>query len=382
MINPYFDIFSLLLYVFIGIIGALFIKYSNLNKPLHVPFIRSGELLFYIYFIALFVGLAVSRKVGYNIGGTDALNYIEIFENAFSGGDRFEEQEQLFMLFNKIIRSFTANYKIYFLICYFIIVFAYIYFIKNFVHEKISYIPFILLIFPFLKSFNTLRTSLAIALFLIALVLLKKRKYLISYILVIATFFIHRMSILYILFIPFYLLFRRRFVKLQGFRLLIFFVFFIGIGYISARFIQQYVLAFQIVYSSTDLYYVSTSMGNSILQNWPMMVPYVLLFIAYMFGYNKLDNDSATDLLKILCAYDIIIMPVSLVLGMWRANEYLYLARIIMWGFLIKQYSNKFESHSRQTFYIVVFVAFLSWLIFRICSEWNEIGIMPYLLNI
>lgn len=381
MQNTYFDIFSLLLYVSIGVLGAVLIKKANINRARFVPFIRSGEFLFYVCFVCLFVGLAVCRQVGNNIGGIDALSYINIFENSLKQDGRFETQEQLFLILNKAIRYVTDDYKFYFLICYSIIAFSYIFFIRNFIPEDISYSPFILLIFPFLKSFNTLRSSLAVALFLIALVFLKKKKTRFSFIIILATFFVHRMSALFILFIPFYLIYKKTFTQLSGSRLYLFFAINILAGYACAKLIQQYVLAIQLV-SSTDSYYLSTSIGVNIFERWPMMFPYILLFIAYVFGYKKLDDNNTTNLLKLLCAFDIIIMPVSLVLGMWRANEYLYVARLTMWGLLLYQYAKIFAAPSRKIFEVVVLLAFISWLVFRLCSEGEEIGVMPYIINI
>lgn len=382
MPQPHFSIVTLILYVIIGVLGAVFIKSANNNRSIHVSFVRSGEFLFYAAFVFTFVCFALFRKVGEDIGGSDAIRYIDGFENIFRENSRFETQEQLFLAYNKLIRSFTDNYKIYFLFCYSIISFAYVFFIKNFISKNISYIPFVLLIFPFLRSFSSLRSSLAIAVFLIALVLLKNRKTILSYILIFATFFIHRISALFILFIPFYLIYKNRFLKFHGIKLYIFFITYILLGYICARFVQQYVLIIQLAYSSTDLYYLSGSVGKNIFERWPMMFPYILLFIVYIFGYKKLKDDNKTNLLKLFCAFDIIIMPVSLVLGIWRANEYLYVARIIMWGMLINIFQEKFSIPSRMIFNLAVSLSFLSWLIFRICSEWNDLKIMPYILDI
>ena len=54
----------------------------------------------YGLFVFIFTFLAVVRQVSFNIGGTDAQRYIEIFENVLKYPGRFEDQEQLFLYLN------------------------------------------------------------------------------------------------------------------------------------------------------------------------------------------------------------------------------------------------------------------------------------------
>ena len=383
MSTAHFDIASLVLYVLIAISGSLLIKAANNNKSVKIPYIRSGEFLYYTILFVVFVVFAVFRKVDANVGGTDAPAYIYNFENIFNTGTRYEYQEQLFLVFIKAVRYLTDEYKVYFLICYSLIAYSYIYFLKNFLPDKaVSYIPFILLLYPYLKSFNTLRSSLAIAIFLIALVCLLKKKNVLGTLLIFSTFFIHRMSILYIVFVPFYFLFRKQVCGYGRRKLLLFLIFFILASYLCARFLQHFIIAFQLLYSDTDAYYLTKSIETGILTRWPMLLPHFLLLVFLLSFQNKLPKNGKADFLKILCIFDIIIMPVSVVLGMWRANEYFYVARLITWGVLIELFSNLFSKSSKIIVKLVVFAAFLTWLIFRICSEWQELKIMPYLLDI
>ncbi len=67
---------------------------------------------------------------------------------------RFINYDILFGYFNKLIRTFTDNVYIYRAICYAIIVYGYVAFIKYVCPENVSALPFITLMIPYLKSFK------------------------------------------------------------------------------------------------------------------------------------------------------------------------------------------------------------------------------------
>ena len=110
------------------------------------------------------------------LGGKDSYTYELLFKYSFSGSSRFINYDILFGYFNKLIRTFTDNVYIYRAICYAIIVYGYVAFIKYVCPENVSALPFITLMIPYLKSFNTMRTSIAISVFLIGLTLLYRKK--------------------------------------------------------------------------------------------------------------------------------------------------------------------------------------------------------------
>ena len=230
MSSVYFDNFTLILYIMIGIIGGVCIKLANSNKTVAGTGLSRKELQFYGLFILIFTSFAVVRQVSYEVGGTDAQSYIELFENVLKYPGRFADQEQLFLYLNIGVRYLTDDYHIYFLLVYGFIAFAYCYFIRTFCPKDVSYIPFLLLIWPYLKGFNTIRSSLAIAFFLIGLVMLKKERTWLSVILIIATFFIHRMSLLYIPFLVFYRLLYKYISQINGARIYVFFAIFYPCG--------------------------------------------------------------------------------------------------------------------------------------------------------
>lgn len=143
---PYFDLNSLLLYTVIGILGAYCIRLGiNNRNDVSFPW-QTG----YVGFILTYVLLAGLRLVTPNgIGGKDTYGYEIEFLDSLLSTSRFDEQDVLFGFYNKAIRSITDNVIIYRFICYFIITYAYIYFINAFCIKK-----------DFLYTFHSIDDSL------------------------------------------------------------------------------------------------------------------------------------------------------------------------------------------------------------------------------
>ena len=379
MYSPHFDLLTLFLYVFVGLFCMFYVKQVKFGYVFNRDTVKFPIRLYDVAFIFFLVIFAVSREVAYGIGGQDALNYKIIFENILFDSNRFLEQEQLFLFINILVRSFTDNYIVYFALCYGIIALGYVLFIKEFAPKVISFTPFILLVFPYLRSFNTMRSSIAIAVFLIGLVLLNRKKTKWAIIILLSTFFIHRMSILYIAFLPFYF-FSQKFDILKNNRLYWGLFIYIPLAYLFALHMQDYMSVSDLV-NEQDLYYVSASRGENLFQRWPMLFPHIVLLL-FLFKYNKKVLETYNcRMLMLLCIFDIIVMPSSLVLNMWRATEYLYVARLIMWGMIIHILLKNIHGFQKNIIHLVSLIVFASWLVFRICSEWDDAKLMPYILN-
>ena len=373
---PYFDLNSLLLYTVIGILGAYCIKLGITNRNgISFPW-QTG----YVCFILMYVLLAGLRLVTPNgIGGKDTYGYEIDFLNAFLSTSRFDEQDVLFGMYNKVIRSITDNVIIYRFVCYFIITYAYIYFINAFCTKRISCIPFIVLMIPYLRSFNTMRSSLAIAIILIGLVLLKKKKILWSIISICASFFMHRMSILFVMFLPFYALFKKFKYNNSKLRLIVIVSTLTIIAYFTAFYIQEYVLQIGILIGN-DAAYIKMNRESSILETSVTLFPLLLISIMWLICMRKLKSNENISFLKLMVIFDIISTPVAFILGMWRANEYFYVGRLAFWSYLIPTFTSRFDITSRKLINAVFFALFTAWLIYRICREWESCGLMPYKL--
>lgn len=160
----YFSLYSLILYIGVGLYCSYWLHLTY-DTGLYIDNrrVKKTSMLFILWLsIALFSSL---RFVGpYGIGGMDARGY-EMFFIDSSNNERLKETDLFFYYFTIGIRQFTASPVIYRLTCYSLICLGYIIVIKRFYNKNVSSIPFVMIVYPLLKSFNTMRNSIAIVFF-------------------------------------------------------------------------------------------------------------------------------------------------------------------------------------------------------------------------
>lgn len=368
----YFSLPSFVLYVAVGCMCGLWMKLTYSKRLKADPAAMYFGLWF---FLTLF---AVLRAVGPNgLGGMDAYGYDLIFRNLEA--DRIDRMEPLFKYGTMLIRYVTSEVFVYRFVCYGAIAFGYLFFLKRFVVSELSFIPFILMVFPYLRSFNTMRNSVAIAVFVIGIVLFSEKKTLRGVAMMVASFFFHRMSIIYIAFIPFYYMFRKSNFQ-NGRKLFVFLICYLVLGYLAARLLQDYIIAANLLSSedNSDMYYISTSVNENIFSRIPLMFQHILLLGAMICWNSRLPRTADVNFLRLLIVFDILIVPVSVVLGMWRSVEYFYIPRLVMWGYLIPCMVRPFTAKSKRILGFGLFAVFVFWLCFRIAKEWEPAGLLPY----
>lgn len=140
---------------------------------------RSGInfILLLLYILTIFGLLYLSgfREIGdygSKIGGYDAYNY----KAFFSGALKSTHFEPGFVLLVNIIRLFSKDYSFFLIVVSCIMLFCMIKFLKKLKNHNF-YLIFMLICLYF-SSFNTLRTSLAIFIFLLTIIELNNQKYL------------------------------------------------------------------------------------------------------------------------------------------------------------------------------------------------------------
>lgn len=401
------DIASIFVYLLMGFFGFFCIKKAmtgNGEVRLFSPrVVFPKRYLAYVAFVAVFTFFASFRLVAENVGGADAENYVQIFLQSLNPEFTYLDRvEPGYLLYCQAIRLFTDDHKVFFAISHGIIAISYCLFVEKYCPKNGSAVPFVLLVFLYLKSFCTLRSSLAVAVLLLALVYSDKNRW-ISVLLMIGTVFIHRMSIAYAVFPVFYFLFKKVINRLSGI-FLAGFVFAFGLlGVFAARGVQFVISEWQIL-DALNTSYLTRNEGVSLFTKIPTLLPHILLFAGMTVFSRKLEQTETTKTIKIICCYDLIIFPAALILGFWRANEYLYVARLVMWSMLIPHGESlvkqlifeteficrnrivqkifKNEQQLACVYRLGVAAAFWVWLIFRIYSEWNSLKIMPYILDL
>lgn len=376
---PYLDIYTFILYFIIGCICIISIHITKGGSFNKYDSIRGFLLLFFILFI-----FSVFRKVGLYLGGTDSLSYQEDFIYFFNyGGKRFLNTDVLFGVWLFAIRSLTDNPYIFRGLSYGLIILGYIVCIKWLCPQNISPIPFICILVPFMRSINTMRSSMSIALILFSLVCFYKRKYLWCIIWAIGSVLMHRLSFAMLTVFPFIYFARKYLINITKLKIIILIGCLIGISYLLSTLLQQYIILFNLFADNgnADMWYLTKNEGKNILLNWPMYLPHILLFLAFIFQYNriKLKDDSKIRFIKLLFYFDIIIMPATLVLGLWRFQEYLYIPNLILWAYIIPMFYAKVKTNSRIVLRFIFFIGFAGLMLIRLSREWFDASLMPYL---
>ena len=384
MYRAYFDITTVILYVVWGILGCWCI--NGFMTPTLVSNRGNAQRnkCCYFLFFFLYVFLAVFRKVADGgIGGADAIDYVFNFNNVFNGGlDRTGtvEFERGFQYFTKAIRYVTDNYKVYFLICYLLIVYGYARFIKEKVPRGLSYIPFLLLMYPYIRSFNTMRTSMAIAIILIGMTYIDKSKTK-SFIIIFSSLLFHRMSIVFALIWFFYIFLYKYLSKIGRKEFALIVIGGVVISYVVALSLQNYLFVLSILDGGEESYLMA-SQGQNIFSRYPMFLGYALLYIAIICLYKKIDWDKNSVFLRTIFIFDAWVVPACLVLGMWRFLEYFYVIRLGLWSIILFTLIRKRRLMPAIVYKLGFFFIFVAWLVFRVFKEWEPAGLSPYLFDI
>ena len=388
MYKAYFDIPTVLLYISVGVLGYLcirqFMKPCFPNSRVQFAMYKRRNRTFEMTFILLYTMLAVCRLVSIDIGGSDAIDYVENFKNIFTGGlDRKNnaELEIGFQYFTKIIRSITDSYKVYFFVIYGFISWGYVTFIKKNCSKGLCYIPFILLMYPFLKSFTSIRSSIAVGIILVGLTQIDKRKWL-SLILILSSLLFHRMSVLFVLIWPFYFV-MKGFLKINSrMRFILVTLAGVVVSFVAATMVQQYVFIMGLFDDSTTNHYLMASMGQNIFSRFPMFFGQLMLWAAVVVLFNKIKWDEKSVLLRTLFVYDIWMIPVGLVLGMWRSIEYFYAVRLSLWCLCIFSFTRKQSKGFAAIVKALAALLFVFWLFFRVYKEWDDAKLSPYFFDL
>lgn len=386
MVNSHFDTWTTILYILIGIIGYNLIKKmmrKNISQlggySFSIEKTRKDYMIAFIIFYALF---AAVRHVGYCIGGTDAQNYIEMFQYCLNydvanrGGNTTIEPG--FIAVTKAIRYFSDSWRIYFFVVYGFIAFSYVYFIRKMCPKAMVFIPMVLLAFLYVKGFNTLRSHMAISVFLIGLTFIKDKKWL-SFFIIVSSMFFHRMSILYVPIYFFYFLVKKYMVNMDKWFFLIIGIIGLICSYVVGKYLQNYIFAIGLLGSTTDMTYVTRSMGTNILESYPMYFAHIALFMALFFFYEKVDNLEEGKMMKILFIYDLWMVPAALILGMWRFPNYLYVLRLCLWSIILYYLC---KGKYAPLYKIMAWVVFIFWFVFRFSREWDDTGTSPYIFGL
>lgn len=385
--KPYWSASSMVLYVVMGLVSMGAVSYVKKREYKQNRIQKLGNKA-YVAWIIIWEVITIFRKVDYNLGGSDAIQYVSYFKDCLNSNLHTLYAEHLdvgFQLLTKCIRFFTADYRVYFALIYGVIIVAYIIFINEFTPTNINYESMVLIFFVFLRGFTSIRTNLSVAFLLLALVTLYRNKRMWTCVWLILCLGMHIVSFLFIPFFAFYFLYKNKKLKIwQG-----------GILYVvvlvGARIVQQ-VLGEMTVLRGAYAYYATANMNISFFDNgWKIAFGQLLLLVLFLIFQSDISKTVAnyTELnrkryqyIYLMCIYDFLMIPVNHILGIWRGYEYFYLPRMILWGIVLRTIFYHFKPGSRGTLRIISLILFISWMIFRVYSTYEDSLLMPYVFEV
>lgn len=375
------------LYVFMGIVAMWAIDAAK-RAEYRTQLKTKISNYHFVTWIVIWVFIASFRRVDTGIGGSDAIGYVEYFRDCLNPGLNTIYSNHLdtgFQLLTKFIRLFTSNYHIYFIILYGIIAISYALFINELAPNKLYYEPMVLTFFLYLRGFNTLRTNISVAFYLLSLLCLYKKKYIKMLMFGVLCLGMHIATYLFIPIFGFYYLYKNK--KLKIWQWILLYV----MAIVCARFAQN-ILSGAVGLRGAYAYYSTVSNGSSFFDDgWKIAFGQILLMCLLIVfrknikkctdGYTELDT-RRYQFIYLLCVYDFLMIPVNYILNIWRGYEYLYIPRLIMWGVLMQTISNCLNSRSKKIFKYVILVAFIAWMIFRVYNTYADSDLMPYLFKL
>lgn len=390
MLASHWDIETLIIYILMGIIAQACV--FSVHKKRNRGTLRKKRLQKeYIIWFIIWEIFACCRFVSPGIGGADAYGYVLYFQeclNPNTTSGYATHAEILYRLFNKAIRLFTSDYHVFFFIAYGIIIISYIVFIEEFLPVKASTVPFILIVYVYIRSFVTLRSLLAAAIVLFAIVALKRERYVWSMVFGISSIFIHKIAIFYVLFIPFYFFYKNNRMPLR--RVVMWSV----LSTIAARYVQKIILISDLTFLSAGsyAYFARQSIGESFFKDgWKIAFSQLLLaggmillnkrILKFGANHTNMQNNESVKFLRILCFYDFMMIPVNYILGIWRGYEFFYLPRLIMWGIIIELIRRIIRGSYKKIITYSFWIIFIAWIIFRLYNTWEDSRFMPYIFE-
>ena len=260
---------------------------------------------------------------------------------------------------------------------------SYFYFCYRFAPKKTSSIAYFLLFFLFLRSFNTLRSNFGISFILLGLVALQSLKNYKVYLITFSSVLIHKAGLIFAMVLPFVQIFKKKKLTVP------IIIIFIAISSIVATFLQTFFLT---NFADVDLGGAYQSYAGSSLEGggflgkaWKIAFEQMALGVMMLINIKRLrtrwsafdeEDKKKIDIIYLICVFDFMLIPVNYIMGIWRGYEFLYAARLVMWGEVIAV-SAKSNSILR-CFYFMVFVA---WFIFRMDRTYEDSCLMPYIFE-
>lgn len=335
--------------------------------------------VFFTFFLsAVLTFFAVNRKIdNTGLGGADAYYYANVYQHIMEYFDwsnpflSLDGNEPLYYVLAWVVNKITVDYKFFFLVVYFFVVFTFIYIVlKNISNRHMSAIPVFYLIVPYLNGYNVLRFVLGVALMLWGIEAYQNKQYFKA-----ALFFVFSVSGHFVtVVIPVCLLFASVFLKIKN----------------SKKPIRIFVIwCLALIISQIALGCISMILIHLGYKNYlgkevsffavlPTTICCLLAFIFYRDVSKRLDNNRVY--LKLLWC-NFIFIPIFAIASFSRINDMFCIPRLIVWSAIIDSIRERLSFGNRATknaITVGLFFLCVIWTIFRI-YRMSRSKVIPYI---
>lgn len=389
MIITHWNYISLFIYLTQAIIGMVCLRYM-IKSSASIGYVRNLAQPYVLTLLLVWTLMAAFRLVGWGIGGTDALGYTLDFHDCLTPSKMSEHAmgDPCFLWIQQIVRLFTDNYHIYFIVVYGFITIAIITFVKRFSDKIFCCIPLVLAFYLYLRGYNTLRSNTAIAFILLGLVSVADQRYKYAYFFMLCSLLTHKAGILYAMSIPYLHIVIKRGIK-PKYIAMIGVSLFILVPIVRDRFIEYASM------NEMDGAYGSYARSAKEDSNWlssstECFMQYLLSLIV-MVSTPKIRRVISNcdmyiyrmvNMLLYICYFDIMMIPFNVMMGIWRGYEFFYIPRLCMWGVVIYVYTRKMSRGMKNFTSFLLFAYFVAWFIFRLNRTYEASDLMPYILDV
>ncbi len=368
---------TLLLYISIAFIIALLFRKTIIEKNKKKK-LREYIIYYFIIYIILII-FSCFRTVGQNIGGADSINYINMFENVQKPVFdiiltlKFSGNEYIFFYLLYLVRCITSDYHIMFFVLYSIIITSYIFFVHKEIHNVNDWGMLLLLILPYIMSFNIVRNCLAVSITIFAIYFLKEKKNKLFILFEVCAFLTHYTAVITLIFYFYYKIFANKLLHNKKIYIILLVI--------------SYMMTITFIPIAINLFLKSGYSGyvGSDISLFGYFAPKILLLICIYFFYDSLYKELENNNQIIYLSYFsflCLILPMVVYLG--GANRiilYFDFAIMILWINIQKIIKEKIKYNGKtikQYIQIFSIIFVVLWIVFKIHDIGFSYGIMPY----
>lgn len=374
---------TLFFYFFLGLI-PVFVVGQLKKKSVNGNYSNTNFLV--VSWVLLWSVVAAFRYISPYIGGSDTMGYIDFFQHCtdnYGDAQFMHVKDDLgFNWINIALYYVTGgNYRLFFLFLNIFMVLSFACTYKEFSPKYSVFVPYILTVFLFTRSFTSLRSNLAISILLFAFIALSKKKYIFALAIAVFSVLVHKMMVVYLGFFIVYPIIK--FDKFGPFKMAAVFV----LVFMGSAALRSYILPFIGLMNFEGSYESYLNEEKSFTEMWLIYFGQLVIGMIMIVFNKRLNNylnqlsekwRDKVSLVYTICIFDFLSVPLTGAMNIYRGNEVLYLFRIIMWGILLFMFTQKMPRSTKQFISTSALLMFMVWMGWRYARTYETSNLMPY----